>query len=200
MNRLLKHIILIAVCFTVMAAPTCESESSHADNRQSRIYRLEAVSEEFIAESLSDRNLEAFEFKAVEKLMDYADYLGIIYSERYAASFQRQARQNIISYFDTRENAETALHPGVISGSHDSYVFRVDSVEIINPLQRETDTRYTGRMEYVETIQGSDPADTSLISHSRKTIEIILQMDYKNFGEQSLLVWNVLLGRISPAD
>jgi hypothetical protein len=183
-----------------MAAPTCESETSQVDYRQSKIYRLEAVSEEFTAGSLSDRNLEAFEFKAVEKLMDYADYMGIIYSERYEASFRQQARQNISTCFNSAENAEIALHPDGLSGSYKSFIFRVDSVEIIDPLQRETNTRYSGNMWYVEDIFGSEPAETTLIGHSRKTIEIILQMDYKDFGENSLLVWEILLGKITALD
>ena len=51
-----------------------------------------------------------------------------------------------------------------------------------------------------EDILGAGPADTTLISHSRKMIELILQMNYKDFGENSLLVWEVLLGRITPGD
>ncbi len=200
MNRLLKHIIPMAVCFTVMAAPTCENERSKADYRQGRIYRLEEISDELTAESLSGRNLEAFEFRAVEKLMDYADYMSIIYSEYNAASFREQARQNIGSYFNTGDDAEIALNPGKIPGSYRSFIFRIDSVKISDPLQRQTDTRYVGRMEYVETILGSDPPDTSHIRRSRKTIEMVLRMDYKDFGEQSLLVWEVLLGEISAAD
>jgi hypothetical protein len=46
----------------------------------------------------------------------------------------------------------------------------------------------------------SNQTDTSLISHSHKTIEIILQMDYNDFGENSLLVWEILLGKITPVE
>lgn len=200
MNRALNYIILMAVCFMVMAAPTCESETSQEDYGQSRMYRLEAISDELSAESLSDRNLDAFEFKAVEKLMDYADYLGIICSEEYAATFRQQARQTVSTYFNTIENAEMALHPCSLNGSYKSLIFRMDSVEIIHPLQREATARYTGNLCYVEDILGAGPADTTLISHSRKMIELILQMNYKDFGENSLLVWEVLLGRITPGD
>ena len=49
-------------------------------------------------------------------------------------------------------------------------------------------------------ILGINTADTILISHSQKTIGIILQMDYKDFGENSLLVWEVLLAEITPGD
>ena len=200
MNRLLKYSILLAVCFLVMAAPTCEDEISQADTRMNRIERLEMVSNDFTSESLSSRNLEVFEFKAVEKLMDYADYLEIIYSEGFAESFREQARQNITGFFNTSENSEAALILKNISGSYNSYRIRIDPVDIINPLHRETDTRYTGSMSYDEMILGISSTDTILISHSQKTIGIILQMAYKDFGQNSLLVWEVLLGEITPGD
>jgi hypothetical protein len=55
-------------------------------------------------------------------------------------------------------------------------------------------------IRYAERILGSNQIDTSLISHSHKTIEIILQMDYNDFGEYSLLVWEILLGKITPVE
>jgi hypothetical protein len=200
MNKMLKYSILTILCFWVVAAPTCEDEISPVDARMDHLARLETVSEAFTSESLSDDNLEAFEFKAVEKLMDYADYMGIIYGNDYAESFRGQARRNITDYFSVREYAETALNYTGVSASYDSHHFYIDSVEIIDPLQRETDTRYTGSMGYVERIRASNQSDTTLISHSRKTIGIILQMDYKDFGENSLLVWEVLLGEITTGD
>jgi hypothetical protein len=199
MNRLIKYIILLTSCFWIVAAPTCENETSQVDARRDHLVRLEAVSEVFASESLSDDNLEAFEFRAVEKLMDYADYLGIIYSEGYAVSFRQQARQNIVGLFDNKENAEAALIPESFTGPFSSYQIMIDSVDINDPLKRETDTRYTGSMRYVEKILGTGQNDTSLISHSLKSIGITLQMGYKDFGENSLLVWEVHLGKITTA-
>ena len=200
MNKKLKYSILFTLCFWVVAAPTCEDEISPLDARMDHLVSLETASEIFASESLSDDNLEAFEFKAVEKLMDYADYLGIIYGDGYAESFRLQARKNISTYFSRGEYAEMALNPTDVSDAYDSHHFYIDSVDIIDPLQRETDTRYTGSMRYVERILAINNTDTTLISHSRKTIGIILQMDYKDFGENSLLVWEVLLGEITTGD
>jgi hypothetical protein len=173
MNRLLKYCILLTVCFLVMAAPTCEEEISPVDARRNQIDRLEAVRDDFTSESLSDKHLEVFEFKAVEKLMDYADYLGIIYSEGYAASFRQQARQNLTGFFNTSENSAAALIPRSFSGSYQSCII---------------------------LMLGINNGDTIIFNQSHRTIEIILQMDYKDFGEKSLLVWEVLLGEIGPAD
>ena len=200
MNRLLKYSVLLAVCFMLMAAPTCEDEPYPVDPRRDHIYRLEAVSDVFTSESLSDDNLEAFEFKAVEKLIDYAEYLGIIYSKDFPASFREQARQNINGLFTSHENAATALIPKILSGYSNSYLMLIDSVDIINPLSQEANTRYSGSMRYAEMILGINHTDTILLSHSQKTIKIILQMDYKDFGENSLLVWEVLLGKITPVE
>jgi hypothetical protein len=200
MNRLLKYVSLLAVCFLVMAFPPCEDESYPVDARRDHIYRLEAASDVFTSESLSDKNLEAFEFKAVEKLMDYADYLGIIHSKGYAESSRQQARQNVAGFFKSDKNADAAISFKNISGPYDSFQILVDSVDIIDPLSREADTRHTGNMIYAETILGINTSDTVIISHSHRNMEIVLQMDYKDFGENSLLVWEVLLGEITTGD
>lgn len=199
MNSLLKYSILLTVCFLVMAAPTCEDEISQADTRNNQLQRLELVSDDFTSEALSDKHLEAFEFKAIEKLMDYADYLGIIYSEGFAASFREQARQNITVFFNTSENGAAALSLENTAEGYNTYQVLIDSVEIIYPLNRESDTRYTGSLRYNEQILRIGPADTNIINQ-HKTIGIILQMDYKDFGENSLLVWEVLLAEITPGD
>ena len=199
MNSLLKYSILLTVCFLVMAAPTCEDEIYQADTRNNQLERLEMVSDDFTSEAMSDTHLEAFEFKAIEKLMDYADYLGIIYSEGFAASFREQARQNITVFFNTSENAAAALSLENTAEGYNTYQVLIDSVEIINPLNRESDTRYTGSLRYNEQILWIGPADTNILNQ-HKTIGIILQMDYKDFGENSLLVWEVLLAEITPGD
>jgi len=199
MNKVLKYSILLILCCWIVAAPTCEDEISPVDARKDHLARLETASKVFASESLSDDNLKAFEFRAVEKLMEYADFMGIIYSVGYAASFRQQARTNISKYFSTSEYADMALNPTGVSTTYDAYHFYIDSVDIIDPLRRETDTRYTGSLSYVERILVSNQTDTTLFSHSHKTIGIILQMDYKDFGENSLLVWEMLLGEISLA-
>ena len=200
MSRVLNYIFLLASCFIILAAPTCEGEMDPVDARRDHIYRLEAVSDVFTSESLSEDNLEAFEFKAAEKLMDYADYLGIIYSKGYDESFRQQARQIILGFFDNQENAEASFIPESLGSSFEACQVFIDSVTVFEPLRRETDTYYRGSMRYAEKIIVSGPSDTSLISQSWKTIGISLQMDYKDFGEKSMLVWEVLLGRISAAD
>ena len=167
MNRLLKYNILLAICFWLVSAPTCEDEISPVDARMDHLVRLETVSEVFASESLSDNNLEAFEFKAVEKLMDFTDYMGIIYGDGYAESFRQQARRNIAAYFSTGEYAEMALNPTGVSAAYDSHHFYINSVDIIDPLQRETDTRYTGSIGYVERILASNQTNTTLIGHSQ---------------------------------
>lgn len=200
MNRLIKYPILLTVCFWIVAAPTCENGVSPVDARRDHLVKLDAVSDVFTSESLSEDNLEAFEYKAVEKLMDYADYLGIIYSEGYDSSFRQQARQNIRGFFNSPEHAEAALILEGYTGPYKAYLTLIDAVDLIQPLQRASDTRYTGSMGYSEMILGISASDTVPTSHSRKTIEIILQMDYKDFGENSLLVWEVLLGAITTTN
>jgi hypothetical protein len=43
-------------------------------------------------------------------------------------------------------------------------------------------------------LQGITGTDTLMLEKISKEMPMILQMDYKNFGDKSLLVWEVFLG------
>jgi hypothetical protein len=101
--------------------------------------------------------------------------------------------------FNAPENVEAALGSEIFRVSCDSYRVIIDDVNIIQNLQRVSETRYTGSMGYAETVLAIHTADTTRLD-SKKKVEVILQMDYKEFGSTSLLVWEVLLGKITPDD
>ena len=70
MNRSLKYIIPLATGILTLASPTCEEEVSPGLKRQERLEELQLVAEDFRSESLTRRNLDAFEYRAVEKLRE----------------------------------------------------------------------------------------------------------------------------------
>ncbi len=193
MNRSLKYIILLAAGLLTLASPTCENEVSSEYRRQERFEALQSVSEDFRSESLTRKNLEAFEFKAVEKLMDYADYLGIVYNNEVDKSFRDQAQENINRLFTGRSAPEEPVPSHINPELYNSLQFLIDSIVIINPFYREVTETYRGSVQYSLQILGINSADTIILESSINKIEMILQMDYKEFGENSLLVWEVLL-------
>jgi hypothetical protein len=125
MNRRIKYLILLAVCILTMAAPTCEEENPSREARQLEREKLQAVSEDFSSGSLSDRNLQAFEYRAVEKLMDYADYLSIVFNQELDVAFRSRANQNIRNLFTGRSAPDIPVPTGIDTLSYSSIDFLI---------------------------------------------------------------------------
>jgi hypothetical protein len=193
MNRELKYISMLFAGLLTLASPTCEEEVATEQKKQERLEHLQAVAWDLRSESLTRRNLDAFEFRAVEKLMDYADYLSIVYDQNLDETFRHQAGENILDLFAGRSAPENPFPRGIDPGSYSSIKFLVDTIEIIVPLERQSTGTYRGRMQYSLKIEGIKGSDTLNLDTSLQRMGMLLQMSSKDFGDTSLLVWEVLL-------
>ena len=193
MKKGLKYLMLLAACLLILASPTCEEEVSPEQRRQNRIEELQGVAEDLRSEALTRNNIEAFEFKAVEKLIDYADYLDLVYNSNLDNSFRNQAQENIKRLFTGRSAPGQPVPDNIIPENYNSLQFIIDSIEVINHLERQVTETYTGRMQYSFQILGITGMDTLNLDSSIHQIGMQLQMKVKDFGENSLLVWEILL-------
>ena len=177
----------------MLSSPTCVENGSPGDKLAVNRETLQVIAEDFTAESLTRRNLNAFEHKAVEKLWDYSDYLNILYNQNLDSAFRDQAGENIKDLFSGRSAPENPLPAEIDPESYSTLRFAVDSVDIIIPLQKKTKETYKGSMQYFQKISGISGSDTLILDLSLHQMGMILRMRSKNFGEDSVLVWEVLL-------
>ena len=193
MNRKLKNKLLLASGLLTLASPTCEEEVSPEHRRQEHLEHLQAVAWDLRSESLTRRNLDAFEYRAVEKLMDYADYLNIVYDQNLDETFHYQSSENIKDLFTDRSSPENPLPARIDLGLYSSIKYLIDNIEIIVPLEIQSKEIYRGSMRYSQKILGITGSDTLNLDTSNHQMEMMLQMILKDFGENSLIVWEVLL-------
>jgi hypothetical protein len=166
--------------------------------KQKKLEDLNAVNEHFRTEYLSRKNLSAFEIKAVEKLIDYSDYLGIEYDYNVAPSFREQAQENIRELFVNAAAPSQPLPPHVNPDPYISLQFLIGSTEVINPLKREAPGTYEGSIRYTIQILGITSTDTIILDSSVHNMGMVLNKGYKHFGKDSLLIWEVLLNGNKP--
>jgi hypothetical protein len=193
MNRTLKYLLILSGGMLTLASPTCEDEVSSDKEMQLKREALQAVAEDFRTESLRTRNLEAFESRAKKKLMEYADYLNIVYDQDLESVFRDQAGDNVKDLFTGRNAPSSPLPAGFDPGSFSIIKFRIDSIEVISPLKKQPTETYEGSLQYSLNIYGIREQDTINLESSLCRMGIRLQMNLKDFGVDSLLVWEVLL-------
>ncbi len=193
MIRNLRYTIPVIWCMLTLASPTCEDDVSSGNKLPVDREALEIITEDLTAESLTRRNLDVFESRAVEKLWDYEDYLNIQYDRGLDKIFHDQAGESIKDLFANRSVPENPFHVKIDSGSYNSILFLVDSVDIIDPLKKEAAEIYTGSMQFNLEIYGIAGSDTFQLHTHLHQMGMLLQRRLKDFGEDSVLVWEVFL-------
>ena len=193
MNKKLSIILLSAAGFLTLASPGCEEEVSSERRTEEKLETLWLVNEDLVAPALTRRNLEAFESRAVEKLEDYADYLGMVSDAGLDSSFREQARENLFGLFLEGEAPESTITLGIPGDGFTKLAFMIDSVKVLVPLEKENKKNYQGRLRYRFHTLGIHLADTILIQSSHEEMGMVLQKRNKEFGEKRLQVWEVRL-------
>ena len=185
--------VLLSGCLLMLSAPTCEDNNSVGGELLSEMEELQSLTADFTAGSLTRANLEAFENKAVQKLKDYSDYLNIVHNPEIDETFRSRASESLRDLFEQRSIPENPV-PGCTENQPYSYVgFIIDSVGITDPLEYQSEGSYRGRMQYYFSISGYTGSDTVNLYSSFEEMSMHLQMIKKDFGNDSVVVWEVLL-------
>jgi len=193
MNKKLSYLLLSMAGLLTLTSPTCEVEKSPERRTEEKLETLQSAREDLITPVLTRKNLGAFESRAAEKLEDYADYLGMVSDSGLDNSFREQARENLFGLF-LEGTALKSTHPEDIPGDgFAKLTFMIDSVTVLNPLEKENGKNYRGRLQYRFHTLGIHAADTILLRSSIEEMGMVLQKRSKEFGEKRLQVWEVQL-------
>jgi len=219
------YIILIVFGFALWGAPTCEDSDPWENTKvesngkvisdeqlvlQSREELIGSIEKEFGSKYLNEENFDAFEERAKEKLMDFADYLSIYANKNYDEAFIDQARKMILGLFMNEKNIkvnllatrdEDSLHledflTKVKNFSYDSTRFNITQVRVSDTLKLIDNGIYKGGIAFSSEIYGLTSQKRILISTSMNKIEVIVTRSDKSFGNNKIRIWGVHFGNV----
>ncbi|MFH1121985.1 MAG: hypothetical protein V1775_19360 [Bacteroidota bacterium] len=207
-------LILLAIpVYLILSSKSCDSDREHdalvhkAKTEQTK----ESIREEFQSEYLTDQTLRAFELKAKQKLVDFADYLSIYYNKKLDEALKNQAGEMVTGLFASDKTVIQSFFPGKNNSigyplsdflGHDfmpeynTVNVLIDSICIDTPLQRSGHDLYKGTLTFYRRLEACSPSDTIMIRGNKMNIEIIAKKVNKSFGSDTLQVWSVFLGNI----
>ncbi len=218
------HIIIFLLGLIVISSPTCEDpddrENAYVKENgetitdeqvvfQTKDKMIRSLKEEFGANFLSDNHLRAFEQRAKEKILDFADYTSIYSNKEYDKSFRKQARRMMLNLFadknakinfsfvdSQRVNDYTLPNfmDEIYTAEYNALGLNIGKIEIAEPLHLQENTTYEGSVKFSQQLYGITLSDTVLINSGVGYFEIIAIRVDKKFGTDSLQVWEVLLG------
>ncbi len=202
--KLLTQILSFLMLLVLLSAENCggPSESYKVEMKERQISDMyQSIENDFIKDELSIEDLNAFEKRAVQKLKDVADYININADTGISIQFRKQANQMISENFveqkdlkifyknleildDTLNTTLYYLKQGEL------FKTEFKSMEITNHLQKESELKYSGEIQFTQRISYLNQSDTVEISNPRR-INMLAVKTGKNFGNETQEVWEV---------
>ncbi|HPF64101.1 hypothetical protein [Lentimicrobium sp.] len=207
------YILMAILTWFILSSKSCGPEEEKiagrekADLEQSR----ERIRTEFEADILSEQSLRAFEINAKQKIVDYGDYLGIAFNKNLDTALRAEAGRMIKSMFTSEDIASNrhmslittnrALNIKHIAGQHNvsgfqSISFKIEHVRITEPLRPAGESCYTGKLNFSCTTVTITEQDTVNLGKENLSALFYARKLPKAFGNDTLLMWSVLLGEI----
>ena len=154
-------------------------------------------------DSISDDHLKYFENRAIQKLVDFYEYLGMLGHDSYTESIKKEVRSSALRLFHDDETeinpyldnlqSETKGHLNVIiAEDFDSQIYPVLEIlyaEVEEGLTMKPGGYYQGKMGF--DIKNS--TETTIIT---KEAIFSLRRINKTFGTKTIRVWEVFLDKI----
>jgi len=177
----------LLVLYLLLSSKSCnENEQSSAQRDKARAEQArDSITSVFESEKLGQPELRAFEVTARLKLNDLSDFLKILSDSSSSQAFKQKAGEMALSLFIPGKTV-----PSGFSGA----VF--DSIRVSRPLERLNDSTYSGQLSIMISHPGSTARSRTSSSAYCRTVDIFALKQEKVFGNNTIRVWNVLLGDI----
>jgi len=208
------RILPLAFIYLLSSSKSCShGEQTNAD-REEAIIRItrDSLRSAFESDTLSASMLHAFEDNARMKFTDFADYMKILGDSSIAPEFRDHTRELTRDLFIS-ENTPVKYFAGPagslrvktlndlllagqwIRGS--SCRLTPDSVHVISPLQRTSDSIFRGRLGFSVSFSHATSRKPATYWPVSGTIDFFVAKREKNFGNDTLKIWSVFLGEMS---
>jgi hypothetical protein len=201
------------MAYLLFCSKSCESpESDTVDNREIELTQIrDSIKNEFESEELTKTTLQAFEIKATEKLIDFSDFLNLYSDKEIDDTLKDQVRQMISELFISENvRMKISLSPEAnkkglklseffmteFTQDYDSINFRIDSINVLQPLRRKDELCYAGILGFSLTINGFSSSAVNFKQTQALKVEMMVVKVEKSFGADTLNVWKVFLGNM----
>lgn len=190
-------ILLLILLYLLFTAKSCDNEEqSDAARDEARAKASQdSIAAVFESDTLSEEALSAFEETAGLKIYDLAEYLKILADSNTEEGFKVKVEGMIREMFLPENGNMNYSNAGIKKLNLQTGVV-IDSVNIQKSLQPVNDSLYSGQLQCF--LRRSHPLnhDERSLKVENRVIEIFVAKREKNFGNNTLKVWTVLLGEI----
>jgi hypothetical protein len=211
--RRIFYISALGILYLLTTAKSCDNQEKADEERDQARIRVtrDSLKSTFGTDTLSNTALRAFEGTAIIRLSDFADYLAILRDTSLARPFREKAREMILGLFISDKSLIRVSKPSVPGG--DDFTIEQflkdaeagstqfgkiipDSTRVKQVLTQSGESIYAGTLSYSYTLLHVNPSTGSIPSPANGTAEFYLKRHQKNFGADTIILWDVFLGNM----
>jgi hypothetical protein len=207
------YILMLTLLYILFTAKSCDNQQEAVAVREDSLASAvkDSITSAFASDDLSNQTLKAFEATARLKINDFRDYLMLLSDSTTSDVFKTKVAEMIGELFISREvHLDLSCHgmvnenKNLVRQMHHAGFKNIDipegvlfdSVVVLRPLQKLSDTLYSGelgtRIHYIR----SAATGNKMLCSVDKVVQVYLVKHEKFFGNHSLKVWSILLGDI----
>ena len=180
-----RFVIIISsfIAFLVLCSKSCETPEDQNTGKEDAELKatLDSINSAFSADQILD---ESFRDQARQMLID----LFISDSITIFLNIIDEMFEKPISISDFLQNGTGS------AGKISKFIF--DSIALSEPLHRTNELNYSGILKFILTIEKSSSANSGLTLTVNKEVDIVATKVRKQFGSDTLQIWQVYLGDI----
>ncbi len=176
--------------------------------------KAQTATQEFLTpakSSLSQKELNAYSLRAMEKVKDFTNYLELLTNKEYSAEIRKHSLQPATQMFTSPNNfmevASTSRklikrYPigsylrKIQNSSYQKTKISHEDMRWLEPLRRENNGSYTGTIVCEQRFTGRLLGGKEYSDFTTKAYNIVLKREHKKFGSRSLEVWQLYLGDV----
>ncbi len=206
-----KNIVILVLFWLLCGAPSC-NDGGPQERLEDRLLsaKVDSIKKAFDIDIPGNRLLKSYEANAIQKLIDFADFLKIASDTSMEKNFRHQALEMAGKLFistdiDTRNwsmtnhtNTMITLEQ-LLSKSQSlemSYWLKPVNIEVNSPFRQENDSTFRGSLSFYLQPFAYDHPDQPGSNTTKRLIGVYALRKVKYFGEEQLKVWEVYLGDI----
>lgn len=203
--RAFTKILSFLMLLVLLTAEDCGNNSVATRKEDGLSEMFRNIEDDFGNDELSEVVMSAFEKRAIQKLKDISDYINICADTSLSVQFREQAKQMMQRNFTVEDEVRNFYKSlNLVEDTVNTALFYlksgktlktvINSVEIRNHFQKESDSKYIGDIRFTQEMYLTNPMDTTCIATFQCRINMLAIKSTKNFGNKTEKVWEVYLG------
>ena len=199
MNKLIHYSFGLLLLLGLAACATSPRESAANEAQEESSVSTGELEAQLTADRLPQKQLDALEERAQQKLSDLVDYMNLVNDLTLDSTFRAQAGEqahqlflqpgNMVAWMEELTLMTDSVRQTSVKKEATHYT--IHEISIIEPLRQVSEREYRGTLSFRQGI-----ATNHTNMSQQRQVDVWVKKVAKQFGNEQEMVWEVFLGAV----